>query len=342
MTDITLPAEWEPQSGIQLTWPHADTDWNYMLDEVTACYISIAQAISQQERLLIVCKNAAEVTQQLSGANSRNITLCEISTNDTWARDHGGISIRQADGKLEVCDFCFNGWGLKFAANLDNQITRRMYGHHLFAPNVAYRNCLNFVLEGGSIESDGQGTILTTVECLLSANRNEQFSQDEIETRLHQFFGTKRVLWLHHGALQGDDTDSHVDTLARFCDANTIAYVQCRDTNDPHYGELKAMEDELKTFRTASGQPYRLLALPMADKVVIDEERLPATYANFLIMNNAVLVPTYGTSHDEDALNILSQAFPERKIIGINCVPLIRQHGSLHCITMQYPAGVIK
>lgn len=358
-----LPAEWEPQGFVQLTWPHEETDWNYILADVTKCYTCIATEISKREPLLIVCKDEKAVRQQLEGvANMDNITFAEVETNDTWARDHGGITVLDYDemlylpqvcnfddpmnpmgkiknaGQYVVLDFCFNGWGLKFASNKDNCITRNLFKKGIL--DADYQNCLNFVLEGGSIESDGKGTILTTSECLLSNNRNEQFSQDEIEGLLKEYLGAERILWLNHGYLAGDDTDSHVDTLARLCSEDTIAYVKCEDTQDEHYEALSAMEKELQAFKTAEGKPYNLLALPMADKIEMDGERLPATYANFLIMNGAVLMPTYGSPKDEEAKAVLQRAFPDREIVGCDCVPLIRQHGSLHCITMQYPFGL--
>ena len=206
-----------------------------------------------------------------------------------------------------------------------------------------YMNRLGFVLEGGSIESDGLGTLLTTSECLLSPNRNGQLNKVEIEEYLRSTFHLERVLWLDYGYLAGDDTDSHIDTLARFCSPDTIAYVQCRDVNDEHYEELHRMEEQLKTFQTLAGEPYKLLALPMADKIEVEGERLPATYANFLIMNNAVLYPTYNQpENDMRAQEVLQKAFPEHEIVGVDCRALIKQHGSLHCVTMQYPMGVIK
>ena len=210
-----------------------------------------------------------------------------------------------------------------------------MFEKGVFA-GYEYENHLDFVLEGGSIESDEQGTILTTARCLLEKNRSG-LSKTEIERKFNEFFGTKRVLWLHHGYLQGDDTDSHIDTLARFCNENTIAYIKCDDKNDVHYAELTAMEKELHEFKTNDGKPYNLIPLPMTDEIIFDGEKLPATYANFLIINGAVLFPTYNSAKDAIAQKYLQKAFPDRKIEGINCLPLIKQHGSLHCVTMQFP-----
>ena len=339
--NAVLPAEWAPQSGIQLTWPHAGTDWAHMLTEVQACFAAIAREIAQRELLLIVTPEPEEVKKQISATvNMQNVRFMECETNDTWARDHGAITMLDAEG-ASLLDFMFNGWGLKFASDKDNLITRQAVKVGFL--NGRYVNRLGFVLEGGSIESDGLGTLLTTSECLLSPNRNGQMSRDEIEDYLCSVFHLKQVLWLDHGYLAGDDTDSHVDTLARLCSPDTIAYVQCTDTQDEHYEALHQMEEQLKTFRTLNGKPYRLLALPMVDKIDEEGERLPATYANFLIMNDAVLYPTYRQpENDQRAKEVLQEAFPEYEIVGIDCRALIKQHGSLHCVTMQYPAGVLK
>lgn len=336
-----LLAEWHLQSGIQLTWPHAGTDWAYMLEEVQECFVRIAREIAERELLLIVTPEPEAVEKQIATTvNMTNVRFLKCETNDTWARDHGAITMID-NGTPSLLDFKFNGWGLKFASDLDNQITRQAV--EAGALKGTYVDRLGFVLEGGSIESDGMGTLLTTSECLLSPNRNGQLNRVEIEEYLMSTFHLQQVLWLDHGYLAGDDTDSHIDTLARFCSPNTIAYVKCEDKNDEHYEALRAMEEQLKTFRTLAGEPYRLLALPMADKVEEDNERLPATYANFLIMNEAILYPTYNQpANDRRAGEVLQEAFPNHQIVGIDCRALIRQHGSLHCVTMQYPLGVIK
>ena len=341
MSKLIFPAEWYPQSAVQLTWPHRDTDWAPVLDEVIPCFVEIAKAIMQRETLLIVCPDESEVRLQLGEVDESRVIFREMETNDTWARDHGGITVFEA-GIPKVYDFVFNGWGMKFAANNDNLVTRRLFQSGTFAQDVEVINMQPFVLEGGSIESDGRGTLLTTVECLSSANRNEYLNKEQLEYHLKDVFGIERILWIENGYLAGDDTDSHIDTLARFCDENTIAYVKCEDQADEHFAELKAMEKELKTFRTANGQPYRLVPLPMADKVIWNGERLPATYANFLIINEAVLVPFYQSEKDETVREILQNVFADREVTGINCLPLLKQHGSLHCVTMQYPEGVIK
>ena len=337
-----LPAEWHPQSAVQLAWPHSGTDWSYMLKEVEACYIQVAREIAKRQNLLILSPQPEVVKDYLKRAHVQldRVRFFECDTNDTWSRDSSFITLLDGE-EAHLLDFGFNGWGLKFAADLDNQINRKLAQSGLL--EGTYHNQLGFILEGGSIESDGQGTLLTTSTCLLSPNRNDELSRAEVEDYLKATFNLKQVLWLDHGYLAGDDTDSHIDTLARFCSPDSIAYVKCDNPIDEHYEELKKMEQQLQTFRTLEGKPYRLIPLPMADTVIFDEERLPATYANFLILNDAVLYPTYQQpQHDEEARKALQAAFPERELVGIDCSPLIKQHGSLHCITMQYPQAVVK
>jgi agmatine/peptidylarginine deiminase len=333
---IKLPAEWETHHTVLLTWPHAKTDWKNNLEEAVSCFVAIAREILRRENLLIVCPSADDVKAALGIADYSRITFREIPSNDTWARDHGPVSIF-VNGDPYIYDFGFNGWGLKFPADFDNRITRKLFEAKSFSPETGYRSMLHIILEGGSIESDGAGTLLTTTRCLLSANRNDFKTKTEITDYLKLIFGLKQVLWLSHGYMAGDDTDSHIDTLARFCDENTIAYVQCTDETDEHFQELSLMEQELQKFHTADGKPYRLIPLPMAEAVYEEGLRLPATYANFLIINGAVLLPFYNSPLDEIARLRLQEAFPDREITGINCLPLIKQHGSLHCVTMQLP-----
>lgn len=331
-----LPAEWEPQSAVQLTFPHKGTDWADVLEEVLPCFVRIAEHIGRCQEVLIVCNAVAE-TRALFRSGFRG-RFVEIPSNDTWARDHGGITIEE-DGRPVVLDFVFNGWGLKFPADKDNLIIRHLYDQGVFAAEIRHGG---IVLEGGALEADGQGTLLTTTECMLSPNRNPHMNQAEIEEHLKNCFGLQRVLWLNHGHLAGDDTDSHIDTLARFCSPETIAYVQCDDPSDEHFVELQKMEAELRGFRTLDGAPYHLVPLPWPEACFgPDGARLPATYANFLIINGAVLVPTYNVPQDEAAVAIIQNIFPDRITIGIDCRALILQHGSLHCVTMQYPVDVV-
>lgn len=334
-----FPAEWEPQAFVQLTWPHKDTDWSDDLDDAYSCFIEIAEAITRFQNLLVVCSDAAIVSSQLAHLDAGKIRIVKSATNDTWARDHGGITVFEEDQPV-IYDFQFNGWGKKFPAEKDNAITKRLFDEGVFA-HADYRDLNDFVFEGGGIESNGNGILLTTSECLLSKNRNEQFSKQEIETRLLDWFGAKKVLWLDSGYLAGDDTDSHIDTLARFVSENTILYVSPPAEEDEHYEALKKMEEELVHFRNLDGEPFELISLPFPPSV-FDEmgDRLPATYANFLFVNQAVLVPVYNLATDAEAIAIFAKTFPEKEIIAIDCSVLIKQHGSLHCVTMQYPKGV--
>ena len=338
---MRLPAEWEKQGFVQLTWPHKDSLW-YEVEKVQACYTEIARTILRYEPLVIVGRDIAEIQADLARnglTDQAGIRFFEALINDTWARDHGAISVYGDQGEKCILDFVFNGWGLKFAADLDNQITRSMVRAGAFAPDVRYRDMRPFVLEGGSIDTDGAGTLLTTSECLCSLNRNEYLSDEAIEDQLKQAFGLQRILWLDHGGIAGDDTDSHVDILARFCSPDTIAYTSCDDPADENYAPLKAMEEQLKTFRTLDGKPYRLLPLPLPDALYLDDYRLPGSYANFLIINGAVLMPGDGSPKDEIAAAQLRLAFPDRDVHVIDCRPLLSGHGGLHCITMQYPLG---
>ncbi|MEA4904513.1 MAG: agmatine deiminase family protein [Petrimonas sp.] len=340
MNNVVFPAEWYPQSGVLITWPHADTDWFDTLKEVTECYVAFSKEILKREKLLVVCPEEDEIVKYFTPEERKNLITSELKSNDTWSRDHGAISVF-VKGKPTLFDFGFNGWGLKFAANHDNQITQHLFGQEEFKPEVQYASKKKFILEGGSIESDGKGTLLTTSQCLLAPNRNQPMALDEIDEYLRTTLGAYRILWLNHGYLAGDDTDSHVDTLARFCDEHTVAYVKCDDETDEHFDELRLMEKELKSFKTPEEKPYRLIPLPMANALYHDGYRLPATYANFLIINGAVLMPTYASAKDETAKAQLQKAFPGREVIGIDCRPLIKQHGSLHCVTMQFPKSFI-
>jgi agmatine deiminase len=338
---IRLPAEWEEQDGVLLAWPHEESDWRPILPAVTPVFVEIACAISRFERVLIVAPAGGSILDQLrdAGADLSRISVHELPTNDTWSRDFGPITIYD-NGAPVLLDFGFNGWGLKFAADQDNQVTRRLHQAGAFGQLPC--KPMGLIMEGGSLESDGRGTILTTAECLLGPNRNPHLSRAEVEEELARLFGAERVLWLENGYLAGDDTDSHIDTLARLCPDDTIVYVACDDPADEHYPALAAMAEELRALRTAEGHPYRLLPLPWPAAHFDQDDRLPATYANFLVINGAVLVPTYrDRRHDQTALEVVGQAFPDRAIIGIDCTPLILQHGSLHCVTMQLPKGTL-
>lgn len=332
-----LPPEWAPQSAVMLTWPRADGDFAKHFAPVEDNFVRIATAISRFEPVHInYGLDKAQLLNRLEAAGARveRIRVFTVPSDDVWARDHGPITVER-NGKPVHLDFGFNGWGNKFEARRDDALTRELA--QLGAWNAPVET-QDFILEGGAIEVDGRGTLLTTERCLLAPTRNPHLDKAAIEAFLKPRFGVNRVLWLKHGDLLGDDTDGHIDTVARFCDAHTIAYQACDDRSDPHYEDLAAMEAELRAFRDADGKPYRLFGLPLpAAMYDEDGQRLPAGYANFLIVNGAVLVPVYGGPQDEPALAALRPCFPKHAVLGVDCRWLIRQYGSLHCVTMQIP-----
>lgn len=330
-----LIAEWEEQEFIQLVFPHKDTDWADYLDDAIKTFVNIAKAISKYQKCLIVAKDLTYVKSLFD--SKRNLTFVKIDSNDTWSRDFGGITVEQDENRF-ILDFKFNAWGKKFEYDKDNQITKKL--KHKGLLKQYFHHSLDFVLEGGAIESNGEGVLLTTSACLLEKNRNPKLSQKQIEKRLMGYFGLEKVLWLDHGYLAGDDTDSHIDTLARFVNKDTIVYQSCDDKEDEHYEELSKMEAQLKKFRQPNGKAFNLVSLPWIEAKYNDDERLPATYANFLVINKAVLVPTYNDKNDSKALAIFKKVFPQRDIVAIDCSTLIKQHGSLHCVTMQYPKAI--
>ncbi len=341
MAHRLLP-EWHPQDAIQLTWPSPESDWAPLIERIEATMEAMVVAIARYQHLLIAVPDAAtrnHLAQRFAylGVDASRLHMAVIEADDTWARDHGPIAIER-DGKPVLLDYVFTGWGGKFEAGRDNALTRRLAEAGHYACPVESQE---IILEGGAIDTDGEGTLLTTEACLLNPNRNPGLDRQAVEARLKADLGVERVLWLANGHLEGDDTDSHVDTLARFCDPATIAYVRCDDESDPHYPALAAMETELQALRRANGEPYRLVPLPWPRPCFdpTDGHRLPATYANFLIVNSAVLVPVYGDAADSRALIALADAFPGRDIVPIDCTSVIRQHGSLHCLTMQLPRG---
>lgn len=340
-THLRLPAEWEATDAVLMAWPHSGTDWAYMLDDVRRCYADIIAAVAARAKVILVGPEEPAAEYLPKDDRRLNIIYINIPTNDTWTRDYGPITIVNADGTLSANDFKFNGWGLKFAADRDNLVTSQLLATGIF--DCKRINRLGFVLEGGAIESDGKGTLITTRHCMMSPNRNGDMSQPDIEAYLKNALGLDRVLWLEHGALEGDDTDGHIDTLARLAPpGDVIFYTGCSDTTDSHYDELALMRRDLEKLRTADGKPYHLIELPLPDAVFDpdDGHRLPATYANFLIVNGAVILPVYGQPmKDLMARMALQAAMPDYGIVPVDCSALIRQHGSLHCATMQLPSG---
>lgn len=324
--------EWAPQWGVMIAWPHATTDWRDLMLEAEATYRALALAILADENLLVICRDLAHeshIRTLLGKVDTSRLHFQHLSYNDTWARDFGPLAL---PGQL--LDFTFNGWGGKFEARLDNALNRRLTWAWPLTEE-------KLILEGGGVETDGKGLILTTSACLLNPNRSHVGKPRErhlVEQVLARTLGATEFVWLEHGHLEGDDTDAHIDTLARFVDEKTVAYVQCTDTSDSHYPALAAMEQELQQHASARG--WQLLPLPMTPAIFDEDgERLPATYANFLITNHSILVPTYGVDTDAAALAAIEQVAGARKVVGVDCLSLIHQHGSLHCVTMQLPAG---
>ncbi len=324
-----------------LTWPHAQGDWRELLTEVEPVYLELVRQISRFEAVLITAWDEAHRVHIRSlldraGIAQDPVTIHRAPSNDSWTRDHGPIGVLDRNGNLRLLDFTFNGWGGKYPAALDDRLTRELHARGAFGDLLLER--IDWVLEGGAIEVDGRGGLMTTTRCLLSPLRNPDLGCQALEAQFRELFGIERTLWLENGYLAGDDTDSHIDNLARFCNPSTIAYTACDDPQDEHYNELKAMEAELGAFRNADGNPYRLVPLPWPEpRYDASGQRLPASYANFLIINGAVLLPLYGVPQDEQAITTLAGCFPDRRVIGIDCTPLIRQYGSLHCATMQIP-----
>lgn len=336
-----------------LTWPHQGTNWAHILDEVTQLYEALVSVICDYADVVIAIREDLidEVKARLAAMEIplEYVYFYAVDCDDTWTRDHGPIAVQiqtektddaQTEHGIKLLDFAFNGWGEKFPHSLDNQISRKLFAQGAFP--AAEFETLDWVLEGGSIETDGCGTLLTTESCLLNKNRNPSLTKEAIEQRLRTAFGVRKINWLTSGFLEGDDTDGHIDTLARFCPNNTVVYTACDDEQDEHYASLKHMEEELQSMSNADGEAFHLLPLPWPGAKFNDEDkRLPATYANFLVVNEAVLVPIYDSISDEDALEVISQAFPGYEIFGIPCLSLIEHGGSLHCITMQLPEGVL-
>ena len=328
-----LPAEFEKQSFVQLIFPHTNSDWAPYLEEASRTFVELATTIAKFQACFIVCDDITRVRTYFNTYN--NPYFVQTQSDDTWARDCSGITVIEND-QPKVIDFTFTGWGDKFDANLDNALTSKLKKYY----QSSYQK-ERFILEGGAIESNGEGLLLTTSQCLMNPNRNTKITQKfEVEAILEETLGIKKTLWLDYGYLARDDTDSHIDTLARFVDSKTIAYIRCLNKDDEHYEALQKMQKELQELRDLENKPFNLMALPMTNPIFYDGERLPATYANFLIINGAVLVPTYNDKHDAEALRVIRELFAEREVIGIDCSILIRQHGSLHCVTMQFPEAV--
>ena len=340
---FSMLPEWAPQQAVLLAWPHACTDWKPWLEAIETDYVALASAIAKEAHPLILCQDQAHKAhiQGLLEGQCEWAPVFQIQPyNDTWCRDYGPITVAQNHNPnhLRLLDFRFNGWGDKYNASLDNEINARL--NSLWQTELT---TIDFELEGGSIETDGQGTLLTTRHCLLESNRNQQYSEQDIETTVLETLGLNRTLWLSQGALLGDDTDSHIDNLARFANESTLVYAICTNPDDPHYPHLQAMEKELQAFKQTNGEPYRLVAIEIPPAQINEEgSRLPASYINFLILNQSVIVPVFQCDQDTVALTQLQACFPKHNIVPVPGNNLIRQFGGPHCATMQLPCGTIE
>jgi agmatine/peptidylarginine deiminase len=339
--DLRLPAEWEPQDAVLIAWPHEGTDWAERLAEVETTYVALAAAVVRFQPLVVIVADGrvhagAERALRGAGVDLERIRFVELPYDDTWLRDSGPITLVSAQG-FQLTDFRFTGWGGKFGAEQDDALVAGLVATGVFGPAAHER--VDWALEGGGIESDGGSTVLTTWRCL--HQRHPEQSREAMDTILRENLHARRVLWLDHGYLEGDDTDAHIDTLARFAPGNRIVFQACDDPADPHHEELARMAAELAALRTTEGEPYRLSPLPWAQPILDQGRRLAASYANYLVVNGAVLVPAYGDAADDDAARIIGAAYPGREVVQVPCRPLIWQNGSLHCITMQLPAGLL-
>ncbi|MDE7413741.1 MAG: agmatine deiminase family protein [Muribaculaceae bacterium] len=342
MKDIRMIAEWESCECVLLALPAPHTDWNYILEEACAQYRRLIGAFTEAGVKCVVLSPSREYAEKTLGnlIDSDDVTVIAEEYNDTWTRDYGPISVERGE-RLIALDFGFNGWGLKFASDKDNLVNLRLKEKSVMLP-AAYRNERSFILEGGSIESDGRGTILTTSRCLQSPNRNGGMNKQELNKELEERLGADHVLWLDYGELAGDDTDSHIDTLCRIAPGNVILFTGCRNMDDDHFEPLLKMRAQLTMFRNPEGEPYNLVELPLPDPIYDEAgQRLPATYANYLVTPTHIFMPTYGQPMNDDlACTTVRVAFPDHEVVGVDCLTLIRQHGSLHCATMQIPAGI--
>ncbi|MBE0490752.1 MAG: agmatine deiminase family protein [Sulfurospirillum sp.] len=317
-----LPSEWEKQSALMVVFPTSQLDWQHSLAQIQASYVAFINAIITYQPCFVLCDDTLHVSSFFT--KNKNLFFIDIQTNDTWIRDFGGIDFYE-NGSKKTYNFTFNAWGDKFMSNKDDAVTKQ-----LFKRGILHGTLINesFVLEGGSIDSNGEGVILSTQKCLFNSNRNKHLTQTQITQKITSFFDAKKLIMLANGGLYGDDTDAHVDTLARFLDKETIAYVKCYDKNDAHFDDLEAMEQEL------SQTGFKLFPLPLPHAKFYNNHRLPATYLNFVFINDALIVPTYDDVHDASVLASLQLFFSQRVVIGIDAQIFIREHGSLHCSCM--------
>ena len=328
-----LKAEWEKQEGILVSFPHKNSDWINKLKRIIPTYIDLINKISIFQKIYVFCKNIEEVKKYFKKDNL-NILYYQIDFNDTWIRDYGFLTVDK-NSKKQFLNFNFNGWGEKYNYFLDNSFNEKIYKKQIFNKTILMKN-IDFILEGGSIDSNGNNIIITTSRCLLNKNRNFNINCYEIEKILNKHLGVEKILWLNNGYILGDDTDGHIDMLARFISRNKIIYTKSYDKNDEHYSELNRMENELNQLNIKNNNFFELIPIPLPSAIYNNNIRLPASYINFLIINGAVLYPKYFVKEDEIVYDIFKKQFINREIIEIDSRYLIEEGGSLHCATMQF------
>lgn len=336
--------EWTKQWGTLLTWPHESGDFSHWLDAIEDTYVKLVGAIQPRQHVLVLCQDPqhhSHIEKKLAAArvSLKAVRFFQIPYNDLWIRDYGPLHVLE-NGRLKLLNFRFNGWGGKYEHALDDAATDALIAQNAFSELQAEVESADFVLEGGALETDGLGTLLCTERCVLAETRNPGMRRVQMEEMLRNRLGVERILWLKNGYLEGDDTDGHIDMLVRFTDPHTLCYVSCQDKTDPHYEALQALLLELQALRNFQGEPYKLVPLPWPTPKFSarTQRRLPASYANFLIINQVVIVPVYDDPADQVALEQLQHCFPHRYLIPIDASVLIEQFGSIHCATMQLPA----
>jgi agmatine deiminase len=332
-----MPAEWEPHEATWLSWPHNLESWPGAFEPVPAVFAEIVAALHEHEEVRICAGSeeleaSARAALRRRGCESPNVRFFRIPTNDAWMRDHGPIFVRHPERGVAMTDWKYNAWGEKYPPyDLDDRVPSRINETlrlRRFEPGI--------VLEGGSIDVNGKGTLLTTESCLLNPNRNPTLSRREIEQHLEEYLGIRHVVWLGDGIV-GDDTDGHVDDLTRFVDATTVVTAVEEDPADENYRALADNVERLRAARDESGRPLSIVTLPMPPAVYFDDRRLPASYANFYVGNRSVLVPVFDHPRDHIACETLARLFPGRRIAPIHCTALVWGLGAIHCVTQQQP-----
>ena len=331
---LTLLPEWYPQKYILITWPHKYSDRYNSYNQIQLTYIELVTTISQLDKIIILAhskEHQEEIIKQLEPgeANLTNIELKIIQTNDTWIRDYAPLSCLD-NKKLTFIEFTFNGYGNKYPFNYDNRVPQKLLEQDLISTLVTEE----LILEGGSIETDGKGTLLTTTSCLLNPNRND-ISKTTLEKKLKQVFAIEKIYWIENTYLAGDDTDGHIDNFVRFIDPTTIFYAKCQDQNDEHYNNYLQIEEQLKYITNSQEQKYTLVPIPTPPPILKNNRRLPASYLNFLITNNSIIVPSFSINLDIQVKNIFNKYCKNKTISMVDCCTLIQQGGGIHCSTMQ-------